>query len=133
MILILLSTPYTYYTGLGRQYCIVSLALWWFFHVCSLFWKVVFPVHARGHQHYHKYIHIALVIAGLLLPVPGVIAAFATGGYAIHHFPPLLCAVEDRDTEYYTTWLIWNILLLLGITLLIIITWKVHKVCVHVV
>ncbi len=113
---------------MGRQYFVLSFSVWWFIHVCCLFWKVVFPVHARGYRRHYKHIHIVLIAVGLMLPIPGVIAAFATGGYAINQFPALLCGLKDQDTEYYSLWLAMNLLQVAGITMLIVLAYKVHKV-----
>ena len=110
------------------HYGTMNHTLWWFIHVSCVFWKVVFPIHARSYQSKYTYIHIALVIAGLAIPIPSVIAGFATGGYVNQAFPPQICTVENPDAQYYSLWLFINLLLIAGITMLIIICWKVHKV-----
>ena len=87
-------------------------------------------MHARKLQQGEnlKYIHIGVVIAGLLIPVPGVMATAFTDGYTINRFPPLLCSSSNTDAGYYSVFLIMNILLAIGISMLIFMFWKVHKV-----
>ncbi len=114
--------------GVIWNYCFITLTWWWFLHVCCVFWKVMFPLHARACQHRHTYIHITLVTIGLVLPVSSIVAAFASGGYSVSGFPPLLCAFKNQNADYYSRWLVVNLLLIGGITLLIILTWRVHKV-----
>ncbi len=117
-------------TGVVWQYCLLNITLCWLFHVSSIFWKVTFPFQARKYQPHQKYFHVVLGVASLLIPIPSIIAAFATKGYSIIRFPPLLCGVTDLNTQYYSLWLLLNIILGVGITLLIITAWKVHKVCI---
>ncbi len=114
--------------GVIWNYCFINLTWWWFLHVCCIFWKMMFPFHARACQHRHTYIHITLLIAGLVLPISSIVAAFASGGYSVSGFPPLLCVVKDQTAEYYSMWLVINLLLIAGITMLIAMTWRVHKV-----
>ena len=120
------------FVGVVLQYLILNITLWWFFHVASIFWKLQFPLHARKLQKGQnlKYIHVAVVIAGLLIPLPGVIATTLTDGYTITRFPPILCGTRNSDAGYYSVFLIMNILLAVGISMLIIMFWIVHKVCI---
>jgi len=114
-------------------YSLFQLSVWWFCHVVSLFWKI--PFHAKSFEATHclKYIHIAMVIVGLVLPTLPVIVAFTAGnpsssGFVLTSFPPILCTRLQRDPTFYSLVLPINILLAIGIPLLIIIFWIIHKV-----
>ncbi len=122
---------HTTHAGIVWQYGIISLAAWWLSHVCCIFWKVVFPLHAREHRRHQQYLYVVLTVASLLAPIPSIIAAFLTGGYAVNRFPPLMCGVKDLDVQYYSLWFVINVLWGVGITLLIIMFWRLHRVCNH--
>jgi len=103
--------------------------------VVSLFWKIRFPFHARSFTTAGriKYIHIAMVIVGLVLPTLPVIVTFTAGnpstrGFGQTRYPPILCTSLQRDPTFYSLVLPINIFLAIGIPLLIIIFWIIHKV-----
>ena len=119
-------------------YGLFQLAVWWFLHVVSLFWKIRFPFHARSFETAHrlKYIHITMVIVGLVLPTLPVIVAFTAGnpstrGFGLTRFPPILCTSLQRDSTFYSLVLPINLLIAIGVPLLIIIFWIIHKVHTH--
>lgn len=121
----------------------------WLFHTVTLFWKVAFPFHARSFDvtRRTKYIHIACVIAGILIPLIPIIASVATSavdfksgpstnisfldgglGFRVTRFPPILCTGSDRDVVFYSVVLPLDISLTIGCSLLIIMFWIIHKV-----
>jgi len=119
-------------------YGLFQLAVWWFLHVVSLFWKIRFPFHARSFETAHrlKYIHITMVIVGLVLPTLPIIVAFTAGnsstrGFGLTRFPPILCTSLQRDSTFYSLVLPINLLIAIGVPLLIIIFWIIHKVHTH--
>jgi len=121
--------------GIVIYYGLFQLAVWWFCHVVSLFWKIRFPFHARSFETAHrvKYIHIAMVIVGLVLPTLPVIVAFTAGnpssrGFGLTRFPPILCTSLQSDPTFYSLVLPINVLLAIGVPLLIIIFWIIYKV-----
>ena len=121
--------------GIAFYYCLFQLAVWWFCHEISLFWKIRFPFHARSFETTHriKYVHITMVIVGLVLPALPVIVTFTAGdpsGFGLTRFPPILCTGLQRDSTFYSLVLPIDILSAIGIPLLIIIFWIVHKVIV---
>ena len=69
-----------------------------------LFWGIVFPFHARNYENrgYFRYVHIAMVIAAIVLPLESVGVILGTGGLTIPRFPPLLCFAREVDADYYT-------------------------------
>ena len=118
-------------------YGLFQLAVWWFCHVVSLFWGIRFPFHARSFQTAHgvKHIHIAMVTAGLVLPTMPVIVAFTAGhgspstrGFGLTRFPPILCTGLQANPTFYSLVLPINIIFSIGVPLLIIIFWTIHKV-----
>ena len=52
--------------GAVFHYFIVNMALWWFFHVCSIFYKIMFPMTAKQYEKKEKYFHIVLLVTGKL-------------------------------------------------------------------
>ena len=101
----------------------------------SLFWKIRFPFHARSFETAHriKYIHITMVIVGLVLPTLPVIVAFTAGnpstrGFGLTRFPPILCTSLQSDPTFYSLVLPINIVLAIGVPLLIVLFWIIHKV-----
>ena len=67
---------------------------------------------------------------GLLIPLPGVIATLTMEdyGYFIVSIPPLFCGPLNGDLVFYSMILLINIILVMGIPMLIIVTWLLHKV-----
>ena len=121
--------------GTVLYYGLFQLAMWWFCHEVSLFWKIKFPFHARSFETTHriKYVHITMVIVGLVLPALPVVVTFAAAardsrGFGLIRFPPILCSGLQSDATFYSFVLPINILLAIGIPLLIIIFWIIHKV-----
>ncbi len=120
-----------YPAGVVFYYVLLQLALWWIFHVSILFWKIRFPFHARSFEtaRRFKYVHIVCVIVGLLVPWIPIIVVFANGGFSVVAFPPLPCTGREAGPTFYGLVLPVILLLQIGITLLIILFWTVHKVC----
>ena len=124
-----------YVTGITCFYGVFQLAVWWFCHVVSLFWGIQFPFHARSFKeaNHVKYIHIPMVIVGLVLPTLPVIVTFTAGepsmrGFRMITFPPILCGSLQRDLTFYSLVLPLNLFLVSGIPLLIMILWAIYKV-----
>ena len=122
-----------FFAGIVFYYGLFQLAVWWFCHEISLFWGIRFPFHAKSFETAHrtKYIHITMVIVGLVLPALPVIVTFTTGdpsGFGLTRFPPILCTGMHRNATFYSLVLPINILMATGIPLLIIIFWIIHKV-----
>ena len=74
-----------------------------------------------------------MLTVGLILPALPVIVTFTTGdpsGFGLIRFPPILCAGLQRDSTFYSLVLPIDILSAIGIPLLIILFWTIHKVIV---
>lgn len=89
-----------------------------------------------------KYVHIACIGIGILLPIVPVVAIMAHSargksldeavkgglGFGITRFPPLLCTGVDGDTVFYSVTLPIIVIVMIGITLLAALFWMFHKV-----
>ena len=124
-----------YSVGIVFYYGIFQLGVWWFCHVVSLFWVIRFPFHFRSFKAAHrlKYVHIIMVVVGLVLPTLPVILPFTTGdpnmrGFGLTTFPPTNCDRLQGLLTFFSLPLPINLLLVTGIPLLIIVLWIVHKV-----
>ena len=109
-------------------YCLAAVTYWWFAHIACTFWKVMWPFHARQHQDKQRYIHLGLVILGILLPLVPSIVALLVDGYNITKFPPILCIADNRDVAFYSLVLPICFIAGLGITFLIIILYTLQLV-----
>lgn len=120
-------TPFCTINGAVLQFVIFNTALLWSFHVSVVFWSLMLPVHYRRHRRYQMYIHIALVAASILIPIPGIIAGLVGEGYAPNKFPPLLCGSYNADVMYYSCLFPVNIIIAIGLAMITTMFWKVHK------
>ena len=110
----------------------LQLALWAVFLVVVMFFGVVLPL--RNQQldvsGKIKYIHITMVLLGLILPCVPVAVTFGTGGFSFRDtvFPPIICLGVDRGATVYSLSIVWSILIATGISLLILVFHKFIKV-----
>ena len=67
---------------------------------------------------------------GLLMPLPGVIASLTMENYgqAIANIPPVFCGPANIQLVFYSLVLFNNIIVVIGIPMLIIVAWYLHKV-----
>ena len=109
-------------------HAIVGITYWWFAHILAIFWKIMFPFHARIHQDKEKYIHIVAVILGIIIPFVTPSFAFAFKGYSVNRYPPLLCLPTDPDVIYYGIVIPLSLTITIGMSQLIFVLHVVHKV-----
>ena len=133
-------------------YTVLQTSFWWFFHTTAIFWKINFPFHARSFKISHKvkYVHLAVVLVSLVVPLVPIITVmagfavdlesdvirqarnitFASGGlgFQMIRFPPIVCFGGDSDAMFYSAVLPINILLVLGSTELVFIFYGLFKV-----
>lgn len=136
-------------------YLALQINFWWLFHTTIIFWKIVFPIHARSYEQSKtiKFMTIVIYTVGLvvsLIPIITIMADFAMDvksnpafrnmditfvsgglGFQILRFPPTLCSGRNPKVLYYSVLLPVNIIALIGITELIIIFYSVYKVIVQ--
>ena len=85
----------------------------------------MFPFHAKKYETrgYFRYIHIAMVIAAIVLPLESVGVILGTGGLTITRFPPVACFARETDASYFAYVLPVSIISAIGVSLLVIILW----------
>ncbi|XP_019850181.1 PREDICTED: uncharacterized protein LOC109580977 [Amphimedon queenslandica] len=123
-------TTYCKVTGAIFHYFYLNMTLWWFFHVMSIFYKVMFPVFAKEHKNKDKFIHIVLLILGILIPIPGVLLALTVKkykSYTLFTFPSYVCVPRNGELQYYSLLLPLDVLLGIGLFCLVLILWRLHK------
>ena len=132
-----------------QVYTTLAAAVWWLMLTVALFWKFWFPFDARERKYNDqiKYIHLASGVTGLLVPLIPVIAhisghaakfnsnpsnnvSFVSSGMGFRsvRFPPIPCHGGSDDIIFYSNILPADIMLGIGITLITLIFWLVHKV-----
>ncbi len=119
----------------------MQLILLWFFHVITMFWGVYWPIQANIVQASSKRIvlHIIAVCLALVMPaIPVCIIHFMSSpGFTVTRFPPILCAAGNLNLNFYTFMLPISVIIACGLTLLVLIFWKLLKVTwvfiVHVI
>ena len=101
--------------------------MFWIFHIVIVFWRIVFPFHARTYETrgYFRYIHIVMVIAAIVLPLGSVGVILGTGGLTMSRFPPLTCYAREPNASYFAFVLPVSIISATGLSLLIIILWVI--------
>lgn len=133
-------------------YVMLQLALWWLFHIIALLGMMKYPFSFQTANKI-RCIHVACIIAGLVIPLAPVITpmahfamhlksdsllarknvTFVSGGmgFITPAFPPVLCSGGDKDSVFYSLALPLNIILILGINCLILLCWSIHRVSAH--
>ena len=105
--------------------------VWWVAQVSILFWKLLFPFHARFWEQRgrFKYIHIGTVLLAILFPAILITISLTVGTsyYAVDYLPQL-CGPSDREVSFYILVLPGCFMLAVGVTLLWIVAWKIFKV-----
>ena len=89
-----------------------------------------FPFHAHRLKtsDYQKYLHIALVVAGLTLPIIPICIAFGVEGYGINPLAPVTCTSVNRYVTFYSVVMPAFLVVMIGIVLLIATFWRLRKV-----
>lgn len=96
----------------------------------ALFFIVTFPVQGRAFlkSNMLKIVHIAIVLAGLILPAFTVIVIATNGGFTFGGFPPQFCAGRDPNALFYSFLLPIVVISQIGTTLLLILFYIIHEV-----
>ena len=121
-------TIYTFpHAGMVFTYTLVLLSIFFFLHILSVFWAVMFPFHARSFERkgYLKYVHFTMLAIALILPCESVAAAFASGGYK--RFPPIMCYPNSTDVIQYGTIFPISIMVASSLSLVVVILWRIIK------
>ena len=117
--------------GVMESYFLVQGVLWWLFNICAIFWKVQFPFHSRYYDKTNqtRKIHIACVVVALNLPILAPVIISTTGGFTFSRFPPIVCVGRGVDANFYAVVLPTTLICAIGTTLLLLIFWKIRRVC----
>ena len=92
--------------------------------------------------HKVKYVHLTCVVICVLVPFVPIISTmsqYARGksaaeaakgglGFGISRFPSLLCSGRDEKTTFYALVLPSIIIFMVGMTILVLVFWIIHKV-----
>lgn len=122
-------------------YVFLQVAIWWLSQVISLFSLVFFPVKAKNFMKSSRarYLHIAVVAAGILAPVLSPLAIILSGvnkhdndpeklGFLVLIYPPYRCVSIRKDVHFYTFTLPFNFMVTIGASFLVLIFWKLYTV-----
>ena len=115
------------------MYIQLQLWIWLFFHILSLFWGVKFPFHYRSYQQSGrvKYVHVATVVVGILIPLIPAFLPFALNGYGYSiRVPPVFCVPIDISLFVYPVALPVGMLSLFSTVLFLIVFRSISKVIV---
>ena len=135
-------------SGILILYLLGQLVIWFASHFTILFLKLVFPFHVPSTQKI-KYIYIAYVIMGIVLPLfPIVTSVTASGvkyqnlsdnststltffseglGFMSPRFPYILCLATSIESLFYTFVIPIYIISGFGCTIFLIIIWSLLK------
>jgi len=109
----------------------MQLVLLWLFHVVTMFWGVYWPFQASVLPASKRVVlHICASALALTLPIVPVCIIFylSTEKFTITRFPPVLCAAGSLKYNFYAFMLPISIIIASGLTLLVLIFWKLAKV-----
>ena len=104
--------------------------MWWLFHISAVFCGIKFPLCTRSFKnssHVKYYVHIGLVIAGILIPVVPVAALASASGFSTS-FPPIYCYAVNGTVVFYAMVFPCCVFGASGVSLIVGITWIVIKV-----
>ena len=130
------------------HYSTLQISIWWIMNVLILLWRVYFPIKARAlnSTKYQRVPHVICVLVALLLPlIPAVTPIIGnaiterqsnqsvpgTLGYGFILIPPVACIGLDANIVFYTLILPVLLFLMVGTISLVLVIWKIHKVCIH--
>jgi len=114
--------------GFLYHMCVILMMIFWMLNVVHIFLKIVFPFVSRRIDEKLQLLHITEVVGSVILCSLAPIIYISTSQYKMTRFPPLLC-VPSIDVYFYTISIPLCIILTIGVNLLIITLWKIHKVC----
>ena len=108
----------------------LNLPIIWLCHISMIFVKLTFPFQARSLEAfgYKKCILAVFLVVSLLVPTVPVAAIFGTNGFAMATFPPFFCFPKNGDATYYSLTLPITVILAIGMAMLVVIIWNIHKV-----
>ena len=118
------------HAGIVRVYGLIQITLLIAFHALGLCWAILFPFHYRTFKMAGriKYIHVTSVVLSLVLPaIPPLLHLI--DGYVIGAGSLEACAGRNRIVTYFAITLPISILMAIASSALVLIFWKILKVC----
>ena len=118
-----LSSNATVSAGVIYMYCLIQLELWEFFYCLILFWATVKPFHFGNFKTAGQlvYVHIAMVIIGIMLPFVPSFVGLSTGYSHGIRDVSTLCGSANPDADVYTVMLPISVLVASSVSMLIVI------------
>ena len=109
----------------------MQVCAWAVLHSFFLFWGVAFPFSYRQLRIQKKirYAHIISVILALIIPLPSALIPLKDG-YTFARAPVFACVGRNLDITYYTFLIPISILIGMTSCLMVLILWKIFKVCI---
>ena len=122
----------------------IQLNIWAVTHMVVLLWTIRFPIQAQTARATKnlRIVHIASLLTGLLYPLLPITTTIVTstlqkqstipfgrlGFGIIYWIPPILCTSTNPRIVFYLTILPSVLLVLVGMTVLVLIIWTLHRV-----
>ena len=118
------------HTGAVYYYITWQLALFWFFHIVSIFFEIRLPFQTRSVRASGriKYIHSGLLLIAVLFPLIPVMILIFVGGFSSRRFPPFICSPGNANAAFYSTFFPLSLVIASGSSLMIGIVWIIVKV-----
>ena len=118
------------FVGIVLYYTAIQLLFWWLCHAVAVFWAARWPLHSKKFNTSRKlkYLHITLVLAGLLLPMLPVLVVGLRGSFTTTTSPPILCTGTDVHSTFWVIIFPMSIMLGTGTSTLICTLHTVIKV-----
>ena len=121
------------------NYIFLQVVIWWLSHIISLYFMVFYPVKAKNFMNSRKVhcLHFAVVLLGLAAPTLSPLVTILSStdqddpqrfGYRVLRYPPLECVNIKGNIWFYALATPFNLIVTTGLTLLILIFWKLYKV-----
>ena len=118
------------FVGIVLYYTAMQLLFWWLCHAAAVLWAVKWPFHSKRFNTSRKikYLHITLILVGLVLPMLPVLVVGLRGGFTITSSPPILCSGVDVHSNFWAVIFPMSIMLGIGTSMLICTLHAVFKV-----
>ena len=124
-------SPSYNFAGFIVVYTSTQFSLLWAMHISFIFWKIYFPMNTISKDMQStKYLHGISLITVLLLLLISPIILHMKDGFVMGYFPPFFCVARDITLRFYTHHIPIIIFLGVGISLLVLIFWRLHMVCI---
>ena len=130
-------------SGAIGDYYSLQLCILVFSHILSIYFLIFHPLQAKQllSSSKLKYVHLCVVLVGVLAPLLAPLTTILHNlsdqedperlGYRVLVYPPHSCVNVREDIFFYTTTVPSNFLLVLSISFLILVFWKLLKVIVR--